>query len=428
MSGRSRPAAKERFAAALGVGALLALSPIASAQTAPTIDVHALFSGGKTSGFTVGTPLGIQYNDPSGQTREKQVCWSPAPIDVPACTPTGTGAPARAGTQQVTVQLTNGQSVSKSFAVGPAATQLGSGTANAPPVPYTVTCSTELYGDAGQDDPLHVLSPGEQVAAYYRANSSTVQVYDYSTNTAGFVAASCVTGPREQARTLERTVRLRSNRTQTYRLQLPQGFKAVSVRGSTPIAYQLYSGQRGSGVGNYIRAKGGGVHKPFLGATVIRDGFTSNAVFVRVRTTSLERPVTLLISAYGTTGARAADAATGKSCAQIEPVDGSTMVHPTTGVTLVKPPSSVPADTQLVVGARYLASTKYKSVYAFISSSRSGPAIGEQFFSGSGAKLRCANIGSKLKAGTTRYIQYQLVPRKQGGKRTKIFYKVTVES
>jgi hypothetical protein len=38
--------------------------------------------------------LQVQYNDPSGATREKQVCWSPAPIDQPACTPTGTGAPA----------------------------------------------------------------------------------------------------------------------------------------------------------------------------------------------------------------------------------------------------------------------------------------------------------------------------------------------
>jgi hypothetical protein len=123
-----------------------------------------------------------------------------------------------------------------------------------------------------------------------------------------------------------------------------------------------------------------------------------------------------------------ADAVTGKTCSQIEPVEGSTTVHPATGVTLVKPPTSVPAGTQLVVGARYLASTPYKSVYAFISSSRTGSAIGEQFFSGSGASLRCANIGGKLKAGTTRYIQYQLVPKKQGGKRTKIFYKVTVES
>jgi hypothetical protein len=47
---------------------------------------------------------------------------------------------------------------------------------------------------------------------------------------------------------------------------------------------------------------------------------------------------------------------------------------------------------------------------------------------GVGPQPRCAEIGSKLKAGTTRSIQYPLVPKKQGGKRTKIFYKVTVTS
>jgi hypothetical protein len=123
-----------------------------------------------------------------------------------------------------------------------------------------------------------------------------------------------------------------------------------------------------------------------------------------------------------------AGAVTGKTCSQIQPVTGSTMVKPATGVTIVKPPSTVPAGTQLVVGAKYLASTPYKSVYAFISSTRTGPQTGEQFFSGSGASMRCANIGNKLQAGTTRYIQYQLVPKKQGGKRTKIFYTVSVES
>jgi hypothetical protein len=81
-----------------------------------------------------------------------------------------------------------------------------------------------------------------------------------------------------------------------------------------------------------------------------------------------------------------------------------------------------------IVGARYPASSPYKSVYAFISSSRSGSAIGEKFFTGSGASLRCATIGSKLQAGTTRYIQYQLVPKKQGGTRAKVFYQVTVQS
>ncbi len=302
-SGSSDLAARWRHrlvaAGALGAGALLAAAPAAAAQGSPTISVHAIFSGGKTSGFTAGTVLQVQYSDPSGQTREQQVCWSPAPIDQPACTPTGTGAPARAGTQTITVRLTNGRTVSTRFAVGPAATQLGNGSSTSPPVPYTVTCATELYGNLGQRSPLHLLSPGEQVAAYYRANPTTLQVYDYSSNTAGFVASNCATGPQSQARTFERTVRLRSNRTRTYRLRVPRGFEPQGP--GTPIAYQLYPGnRRGFGVGNYIRNRGG-VHRPFLGATVVSDGFTDEAVFVRVRTTRLEGPITLLITAHGTT-------------------------------------------------------------------------------------------------------------------------------
>jgi hypothetical protein len=124
----------------------------------------------------------------------------------------------------------------------------------------------------------------------------------------------------------------------------------------------------------------------------------------------------------------AGEAATGQSCTTVRPVSGSSNVRLANGVTVVKPPATVPAGTQLIVGARYPASSPYKSVYAFISSSRSGSAIGEKFFTGSGASLRCATIGSKLQAGTTRYIQYQLVPKKQGGKRTKVFYQVTVSS
>ena len=289
--------------AAVGAGALLGFPAAAPAQGAPSISVHALFSGGKTTGFTAGTPLGVTYTDPSGQTREQQVCWSPAPIGLPACTPTGTGAPATAGTQRITVQLTNGQSVRTSFQVGAAATQLGSGSSSSPPVPYTVTCTTELYGNLGQQTPLLQLTPGSQVAAYYRANSSTIQVYDYTTNEAGFVASNCVTGPKPQARTISDTFRLRSNRTQTYRLRLPQGFEPTSVRGRALIGYQLYPGsQRGSGVANDISTTdAGGARRPFLGATVVSEAVTGGAVVVRVRTARLERPITLELFAYGTT-------------------------------------------------------------------------------------------------------------------------------
>ena len=287
-------------AIALGVGALLALPGVAGAQSGGTIQVHALFSGGKTSGFTVGQPLGVTYVDASGQTREKQVCWSPAPIEQPSCTASGTGAANVVGPQTITVQLTNGQSVKTTFNVAAAPTTLGSGSSNTPPVPYTVVKPVTLTGDVS-GDPLYQLTPGDRVAAYYRANSTTLQVYDYATNTAGFAASSALTAPKPQASTTSDTFRLKSNRTATYKLTLPKGFKAVSVRGSTPIAYQLYVGhQRGSGVGNYITPGGGGVHKPFLGATVIQDGISSRTVFVKVRTGTLSQPITLAISAYGT--------------------------------------------------------------------------------------------------------------------------------
>lgn len=290
------------LAAVIGAGLALGLPPVATAQSGASINIHALFSGGRTTNLTVGTPLDITYSDPSGQTRELQICWSPAPIDLPPCTPTGTGAPASAGAQKVTARLSNGQSVSQTFQVGAAATQLGSATSNAPPVPYTATCATSLYASASTSSQLlFALAPGQQVAAYYKAKGSTLQVYDYATNTAGFAPSSCLTGPKPQAKTYSKTFRLRSNTTQSYRLPLPSGFKAVSVRGSTPIAYQLYVGSsRGSGVGNYITAQGGGVHKPFLGATVTSDGVANHVVFVRIRTGQLEHPLTLLLSAYGT--------------------------------------------------------------------------------------------------------------------------------
>ena len=117
----------------------------------------------------------------------------------------------------------------------------------------------------------------------------------------------------------------------------------------------------------------------------------------------------------------------GQSCSVVQPPQGSTRVSAPNGVTLIKPPSSVPAGTQLVMGARYPSSSPYKSVYAFLSSSRGGSAIGEKFLTGSGSSLRCATLGQKLPAGATRYITYQLVPKKQGGKRTKITYVVNVQ-
>ena len=137
------------------------------------------------------------------------------------------------------------------------------------------------------------------MAAYYRANGTTLQVYDYSSNTAGFLASNCASGPQPQARTLERTVRLRSNRTQTYRLRLPQGFEPQGRARRSPT----------SSIRRSPRLRRRQLHPqsrrrppPFLGATVVRDGFNDDFVFVRIRTARLvDGPVTLLISAHGTT-------------------------------------------------------------------------------------------------------------------------------
>ena len=118
----------------------------------------------------------------------------------------------------------------------------------------------------------------------------------------------------------------------------------------------------------------------------------------------------------------------GQSCSVVQPPQGSTRVSAPHGVTLIKPPSSVPAGTQLVMGARYPGSSPYKSVYAFISSSRGGSAIGEKFLTGSGSSLRCATIGQPLQAGATRYVTYQLVPKKSSRPRTKIVYRVTAQA
>ena len=113
------------------------------------------------------------------------------------------------------------------------------------------------------------------------------------------------------------------------------------------------------------------------------------------------------------------------SCTQKPPVDGSVKVQVGQGVSVIRPPAEVPAGTQLIVGARYTSVSRFKSVYAFIMSAPGKQAIGEQFFAGAGGKWRCAPLGGKLQANTTRYIVYQLVPKQQGGKRTKITYRVT---
>jgi hypothetical protein len=289
--------------AGLGLSASAGTALADGGGTTPFIQYTAAYSGGQLGPVTVGTVMDMHYLDPSGQTTERQFCWSPAPIAQPACTTSGTGAPAQTGTQTVTATLNNGQTVTTSFAVAAPNVNLGSGSGPfTPPVPYTANCQISLYADANLDTQLNPISVGQQVGGYYSPRQGVTQVYDYATNTPGFLPSACLTPPTSTAKTYARTITLRANRTTTYKLNLPSGFKAIVARkGATPVGYALYQGNRvGTGVGVPIGTSGTGSHQPFLGATVTRSSFSGNTVSVTVKTTKLAQPLTLSISAYGT--------------------------------------------------------------------------------------------------------------------------------
>jgi hypothetical protein len=154
------------------------------------LNIHAIFEGARTSGFHVGEPLDVSYR--RGPVRATRVCWTPAPIDRPACSRMF-GAPARAGIQRFVITLSNGRKVRTTRRIRPAATRLPSPapTASDHPVPFTVTCSATVFGTLKQGDPIATLSRGDRVAAYYR-QGSIVQVYVYKTAQSGFMKQACL--------------------------------------------------------------------------------------------------------------------------------------------------------------------------------------------------------------------------------------------
>jgi hypothetical protein len=294
--------------AAATLAALAALSGTARADgvgTNPLIQWHAAYSSGQTTGMAVGTVISMRYANPAGGATVRQFCWNPAPIDQPSCSAMGTGAPSRAGTQTVTAELSNGQSVSTQFPVSQAPTNLNANQGPviggwSPPVPYTSSCSIAMSGNASLSDTIAQITAGQQVGGYYNPRAGVTQVYDYSTNQAGFMPSACLVAPTGDTVTYERTVTLRSNRTSTYRLQVPDGFQPYSANNSTPIAYQLYRGtQIGSGVGNAVRSGTSRFrHRPAFGATIVRTRWANDVLAVTVRTGRVDN-VTLLLSAVG---------------------------------------------------------------------------------------------------------------------------------
>jgi len=300
-----RPARRRRpVLAALSIALVASLAIFAGSARAdgvgsnPQIQWHAAFSSGQSTGLTVGTPIVLSYANPAANTSVRQFCWSPAPIDRPACGTSNMAAPAQSGTQTITATLANGQTVSTQLQVSQANTELQNGGTYAPPVLYTSTCAIALSGDASLSETVGQLTTGQQVGGYYQPRPSVTQVFDYSTNTAGFMPTVCLAGAADDTVSYQRTVKLKSNHTGTYRLNVPDSFKPITD--ATPLAYQLYRGnQVGSGVGNSIPLnRPSGRKEPFLGATVTRTVYQNNTVSVTISTKRV-RNLTLLLSAVG---------------------------------------------------------------------------------------------------------------------------------
>lgn len=291
---------------ALGVAA----SPASAQDGRFQVNVHVEYESGRTTNFRAGEIVMVSVKDAQGTTSPGKICWSPAPIDRPACSPSNQGGLAAPGTQKLTITMSDGSVVTHELPVQQAAVQVHKNTAAATaPVPFRVTCASTLFGqrleDGTYDMPLAVVAPSQQVAAYYDAGGGFYQVIPYSTFTPGFMSAKCLQGVSVGSNQTKSTYTLKSDTERTYALKIPKGFKVKGFSGdATGVAYAigLKGGGFGDGVANPISKKGGGVHLPFLGATVVKDGYDAKTKqwFVRVKTGKLKKPLTLSILAFGT--------------------------------------------------------------------------------------------------------------------------------
>jgi hypothetical protein len=173
--------------AALSLGATSA-----SAQTAaPTLRVHAIFSGGQSTSFHAGQVLMVDVRNAGGR-RVSQVCWSPAPISRPACSASRIAAP-QPGPNTVTATLDDGTTFRQTFTAHRPATRVGGRLA----VPATITCAdVTLFGNYDRRrqrsrDPRGTIRRGARVALYNRIGPGKIFMWDYATNLGGFASERC---------------------------------------------------------------------------------------------------------------------------------------------------------------------------------------------------------------------------------------------
>jgi hypothetical protein len=180
------------------VGALVAgaalVPAVASAQSSsPALRVHAIFTGGgQRATVHVGEVLFTDVQNAGGR-KLTQVCFTPAPINRPACSASRVAAPSATGPLTVAATLSDGTKLTRTLAVIEPATRVGGSRA----VPATITCQdVTLFGTYDQRrhrsvTPRGTLRRGARVALFNRIAPGKILMWDYATNAAGFASERC---------------------------------------------------------------------------------------------------------------------------------------------------------------------------------------------------------------------------------------------
>jgi hypothetical protein len=189
-----RRTAVRAAACALVAGAAL-VPAVASAQSsAPTLRVHAIFTGdsGERTTYHIGEALFADVPHAGGR-KLTQVCFSSAPIARPACSAAPIAAPAQGGPLTVTATLNDGTKLTRNLNVISAATHVGGSRM----VPATITCQdVGLYGNYDQRrhhsrDRFETMPRGTRVAMLNRIAPGKIFMWDYATNRGGFASEAC---------------------------------------------------------------------------------------------------------------------------------------------------------------------------------------------------------------------------------------------
>jgi hypothetical protein len=170
---------------------LLAVS-LAALAAAPSVSVHAIFSGGQRDGIRAGQVLHVDVRHSGGQGI-RSICWEPAPIARPACGTAKTGAPAQAGRQRVVVTLSDASTLTKTIDVRAPATRFGGRYM----VPSRIVCNdVGLYGNYDRRtrrsrDLVERMPRGTRVGVLNRIAPGKIFMWDYATARAGFASERC---------------------------------------------------------------------------------------------------------------------------------------------------------------------------------------------------------------------------------------------